>query len=56
MDYYDKLEHYNPCFNQYCPNWGNSYVYSLDNQCEYNDYLCFYNYQSKFVQLESKPS
>ena len=28
VDYYDEFEPFNPCFDQYDPNWDNSYVYS----------------------------
>ena len=55
VDYYDEFEPFNHCFDQYDPNWDNSYVYSWNNQYGYNAPLYFYNYQFEFVQLESKP-
>ena len=55
VNYYDEFEHFNPCFNQYGTNWDNSYTYCWGNQYAYNISSHFYDYQSKFVQFESKP-
>ena len=49
VDYYDELEHYNPCFDRYSANWSNSPAYGWDNQCTYSDYSYFYGYQPESV-------
>nr|XP_027085682.1 uncharacterized protein LOC113707618 [Coffea arabica]XP_027085771.1 uncharacterized protein LOC113707684 [Coffea arabica] len=56
VDYYDELEHYNPCFDRYSANWSNSSAYGWDNQCTYSDYPYSYGYQRESVQYESKSS
>ena len=37
VDYCVELGHCNPCFDQYGDNLSNSYAYSWNNQCTYND-------------------
>mgnify|MGYP004709237509 CR=1 FL=1 len=56
VDYYDELEHYNPCFDRYSANLSNSSAYGWDNQCTYNNSSYFYDYQPECVQYEPKPS
>ena len=48
MGYCDEFGHCNSYFDQYDPNWGNSYDYGW-NQCAYNDSLNFYDYKSQCV-------
>ena len=56
VNYYDEFWHYTPYFDQYGPNWDNSYTYDWNNQYNYSDSSCFHDHQFEFVQYESKSS
>ena len=56
MDYYDEFGHCNLYFDQYGPNWDNSYTYGWDNQYNYSDSSRFYDFQPNCVQQDIKSS